>query len=225
MQKFKFSHMVALYEKGIYALTADDGYVLQNKKTGETVKSVKTKDYTQWETIEGNLLTPEQEAEANKKALATLGTIFEIAHDQNKLSEEDERLQALDAKLREQGYDPDSEENVPPIDTVTAGLREVGLGEFADAFDLAWADKEFVHIIDAMPELPADNEGEGEGEGVKPADEETPAEDVKPAEEEKPAEEYPKDAAEDVKPADEQPAETPAEEKPKTTKKKAAADK
>lgn len=49
MQKFKLSHMTALYEGGIYTLTADSGYALKNKATGETAQTVKTKDYTRYE--------------------------------------------------------------------------------------------------------------------------------------------------------------------------------
>lgn len=53
MQTFKFSHMTAEYEGGKYTLTADAGYVLQNTKTGEVTTKTVTKDYTQWQTIEG----------------------------------------------------------------------------------------------------------------------------------------------------------------------------
>ena len=149
-----------------------------------------------------------------------------MACDLNKLRDDDERLEALDKKLREDYPSCDFEETFPPVAAAVAALREVGLEPIADAFDKAWADEDFQPIIDAMPEL-IDNvdEGEGDGEGGedngegdKPADEtETPAEYEKPADEgEKPAEEA--EAPAEEQPADEQ----PAEEQPKTKKAKAA---
>ena len=150
----------------------------------------------------------------NKKAFGTLSTIMEMACDLNKLHDDDERLEDLDKKLREDYPSCDFEETFPPVAAAVAALREVGLEPIADAFDKDWAGEDFQPIIDAMPEL-TDNvdEGEGEGEGETPADEtEAPAEDEKPADEtEAPAEES-------EKPADEQ----PAEEQPKTKKAKAA---
>lgn len=62
MQTFKFNSLTAEYDKGQYTLTADKGYALKNKRTGETAQTVKTKDYTEWDTIEG-----EKPAEKPKK--------------------------------------------------------------------------------------------------------------------------------------------------------------
>jgi hypothetical protein len=151
-----------------------------------------------------------------------------MACDLNKLHDDDERLEALDKKLREDYPSCDFEETFPPIAAAVAALREVGLKPIADAFDKAWADEDFQPIIDAMPEL-TDNvdegEGEGEGEGDGEGETETPAEDGKPtddtetpAEDEKPADETEAPAEEPEKPADEQ----PAEDQPKTKKAKAA---
>lgn len=204
-------------------MKADAGYVLVSG--GKKCLEAETKDYTQWQAIPDPDFDPakdaEQEAEKNRKAAVTLSTIFKTAHDLNKLSDDDERMEAVDKKLREQFPDCDMETNVPPIEAVLAVLREEGLGEFADAFDKAWADEDFMPIIDAMPEIPADDvtdegEGEGEGEDEKPADETAaPAE----GEGKKPADESAAPAeGEGEKPADEQ----PAEEKPKTKKSKAA---
>ena len=50
-QTFKFDHMTVVYHgSGQYTLTADEGYVLQSGD--KQVREVKTKDYTQWNTIE-----------------------------------------------------------------------------------------------------------------------------------------------------------------------------
>ena len=195
-QKFKFDHHTAIYHGGgKYTLIADEGYLMQSGTT--QAKQVETNDYTQWTAIESSEDVAEKEAEKNRKALATLGTIFEMAHDQNKIGDCDERMEAVDKALSEQFPDCDMETTVPPIEAMLKILRDNGLGAFADAFDKAWADEDFTPIIDAMPELPADDvtdegEGEGEGEGEKPAnDTEAPAENEKPADQQ-PAEEQPK---------------------------------
>ncbi|MBR1447328.1 MAG: hypothetical protein IJ588_01095 [Prevotella sp.] len=60
MQTFKFNNLTAEYDKGIYTLTADKGYALKNKRTGETAQTVKTKDYTEWDTIEGEAERPKK---------------------------------------------------------------------------------------------------------------------------------------------------------------------
>lgn len=211
MQTFKFTHMTAIYDGGKYTLTADKGYSLRHRTTGETANTVTTKDYTLYETLEGEVLNPEQEAEKNRKAMATLSTIFKMAHDQNKLADDDERMEAVDAKLKEK-YPEAGEDNVPPIEDVLALLRENGLGDFADAFDLAWADKEFTQIIDAMPELPAD----------KPADETDDEADGDNQDGQSETAETPAEQPTDETPTDEQPvvAEALAEKPKKTSRKK-----
>ena len=223
-QIFKLTNRTAIYHgNGKYTVIADEGFALRGKN-GMLCKEITTTDYNQFEVVEDKDNKAAQEAAKvkeleilnNKKAFGTLSTIFEMACDLNKLRDDDERLEALDKKLREDYPSCDLEETFPPVAAAVAELREVGLEPIADAFDKAWADEDFQPIIDAMPEL-TDNvdegEGEGEGEGEKPADEtEAPAEDEKPADEtEAPAEEP-------EKPADEQ----PADEQPKTKKAKAA---
>lgn len=223
-QIFKLTNRTVIYHgSGKYTVIADEGFALRGKD-GKLYKEIASTDYKQFEVVEDKDNKAAQEAAKvkeleilnNKKAFGTLSTIFEMACDLNKLHDDDERLEALDKKLREDYPSCDFEETFPPVAAAVAALREVGLEPIADAFDKAWADEDFQPIIDAMPEL-TDNvdegEGEGEGEGEKTADEtETPAEDEKPADEtETPAEEP-------EKPADEQ----PAEEQPKTKKAKAA---
>ena len=217
-QIFKLTNRTAIYHgNGKYTVIADEGFALRGKN-GMLCKEITTTDYNQFEVVEDKDNKAAQEAAKvkeleilnNKKAFGTLSTIFEMACDLNKLRDDDERLEALDKKLREDYPSCDFEETFPPVAAAVAALREVGLEPIADAFDKAWADEDFQPIIDAMPEL-TDNVDEGEGE--TPADEtESPAEDEKPADEtEAPAEEP-------EKPADEQ----PAEEQPKTKKAKAA---
>ena len=217
-QIFKLTNRTAIYHgNGKYTVIADEGFALRGKN-GMLCKEITTTDYNQFEAVEDKDNKAAQEAAKvkeleilnNKKAFGTLSTIMEMACDLNKLHDDDERLEALDKKLREDYPSCDFEEIFPPIAAAVAALREVGLEPIADAFDKAWADEDFQPIIDAMPEL-TDNVDEGEGE--TPADEtESPAEDEKPADEtEAPAEEP-------EKPADEQ----PAEEQPKTKKAKAA---
>ena len=233
-QIFKLTNRTAIYHgNGKYTVIADEGFALRGKN-GMLCKEITTTDYNQFEVVEDKDNKAAQEAAKvkeleilnNKKAFGTLSTIMEMACDLNKLHDDDERLEALDKKLREDYPSCDFEEIFPPVAAAIAALREVGLEPIADAFDKAWADEDFQPIIDAMPEL-TDNvdegEGEGEGEGETPADEtEAPAEDEKPADEtEAPAEEPEKPA--DDQPAEEQPAEEqPAEEQPKTKKSKAA---
>lgn len=157
-QVFKFDHKTVIYHgNGQYTVTADHGFILREQGTGNLSLTAYTRDYSRFEAIadEGQLNTPSNEE--NQKAMQTLFTIIEMACCQNKFSEDDERAEAFEAKMREKF--PDAEDdNVPPISEVLSILREVGMGEFADAFELAWADKEFTHIIDAMPELPANEE-------------------------------------------------------------------
>ena len=220
-QIFKLTNRTAIYHgNGKYTVIADDGFALRGKN-GMMCKEITTTDYNQFEVVEDKDNKAAQEAAKvkeleilnNKKAFGTLSTIFEMACDLNKLHDDDERLEALDKKLREDYPSCDFEETFPPIAAATAALREVGLEPIADAFDKAWADEDFQPIIDAMPEL-TDNvdEGEGEGEGEKTTDETETT-----AEEEKPADETEAPAEESEKPADEQ----PAEEQPKAKKSKA----
>ena len=227
-QIFKLTNRTAIYHgNGKYTVIADEGFALRGKN-GMLCKEITTTDYNQFEVVEDKDNKAAQEAAKvkeleilnNKKAFGTLSTIMEMACDLNKLHDDDERLEALDKKLREDYPSCDFEETFPPVAAAVAALREVGLEPIADAFDKAWADEDFQPIIDAMPELTdnidegeGDGEGEGEGEGEKPADDtETPAEDEKPADEtEAPAEE-PETSAD----------EQPAEEQPKTKKAKAA---
>ena len=230
-QIFKLTNRTAIYHgNGKYTVIADEGFALRGKN-GMLCKEITTTDYNRFEVVEDKDNKAAQEAAKvkeleilnNKKAFGTLSTIFEMACDLNKLHDDDERLEALDKKLREDYPSCDFEETFPPVAAAVAALREVGLEPIAAAFDKAWADEDFQPIIDAMPELTdnvdegeGDGEGEGgedNGEGEKPADDtETSAEDEKPADEgEKPAEET-------EAPAEEQ----PAEEQPKTKKSKAA---
>lgn len=230
-QIFKLTNRTAIYHgNGKYTVIADEGFALRGKN-GMLCKEITTTDYNQFEVVEDKDNKAAQEAAKvkeleilnNKKAFGTLSTIMEMACDLNKLHDDDERLKALDKKLREDYPSCDFEEIFPPVAAAVAALREVGLEPIADAFDKAWADEDFQPIIDAMPELTdnvdeGEDDGEGEcgednGEGEKPADDtETSAEDEKPADEgEKPAEET-------EAPAEEQ----PAEEQPKTKKAKAA---
>ena len=217
-QIFKLTNRTAIYHgNGKYTVIADEGFALRGKN-GMLCKEITTTDYNQFEVVEDKDNKAAQEAAKvkeleilnNKKAFGTLSTIFEMACDLNKLRDDDERLEALDKKLREDYPSCDFEETFPPVAAAVAALREVGLEPIADAFDKAWADEDFQPIIDAMPEL-TDNVDEGEGE--------TPADETKvPAEDEKPADETEVPAEEPEKPADEQ----PAEEQPKTKKAKAA---
>ena len=230
-QIFKLTNRTAIYHgNGKYTVIADEGFALRGKN-GMLCKEITTTDYNQFEVVEDKDNKAAQEAAKvkeleilnNKKAFGTLSTIFEMACDLNKLRDDDERLEALDKKLREDYPSCDFEETFPPVAAAVAALREVGLEPIADAFDKAWADEDFQPIIDAMPEL-TDNVDEREGE--TPSDEnEVPSEDDKPADEteapaedEKPADETEAPAENQEKPADEQ----PAEEQPKTKKSKAA---
>ena len=217
-QKFKFDHHTAIYHgAGKYTLIADEGYLMQSGST--QAKQVETKDYTQWKAVEAAeddaKKVAELEAEKNRKASATLGTIFEMAHDMGKIADGDERMDALEKKVMEKYPECDNEEVCPPIAGVIEIVREVGLEPIADAFDKAWNDEKFTDILEAMPdateaETPELTEtADGKGEKI-----ETEA----PAEEEKPADETEAPAEEPEKPADEQ----PAEEQPKTKKSKAA---
>ena len=199
-QKFKFDHHTAIYHGcGKYTLIADEGYLMQSGTT--QAKQVVTKDYTQWKAIEAPEDAAEKEAEKNRKASETLGTIFEMAHDMGKIADGDERMDTLDKKMMEKypGYDNNEEE--PPIDEVIEIVREVGLEPIADAFNKAWAGEDPTPIIEAMPDDPEAEAPEltetagGEGENTEtdaPAEEEAPAEDKTrteaPAEEEAPAE-------------------------------------
>ena len=210
-QKFKFDHHTAIYHGGgKYTLIADEGYLMQSGTT--QAKQVVTKDYTQWKAIEAPEDAAEKEAEKNRKASETLGTIFEMAHDMGKIADGDERMDTLDKKMMEKypGYDNNEEE--PPIEEVIKIVREVGLEPIADAFDKAWAGEDPTPVIEAMPDAPEAEAPEltetagGEGENTET---EAPAEEK--TETEAPAEEP-------EKPADEQ----PAEEQPKTKKAKAA---
>lgn len=217
-QKFKFNHHTAIYHGGgKYTLIADEGYLMQSGTT--QAKQVVTKDYTQWTAIEANeddaKKVEELEAEKNRKAAATLSTIFEMAHDMGKIADGDERMEALEKKVMEKYPECDNEEKYPPIAGVIEIVREVGLEPIADAFDKAWNDEEFTDILEAMPDAPEAEAPEltdsADGEGEK-TDTEAPAEDEKPDEEtEAPAEEP-------EKPADEQ----AADEQPKTKKSKGA---
>ena len=217
-QIFKLTNRTAIYHgNGKYTVIADEGFALRGKN-GMLCKEITTTDYNQFEVVEDKDNKAAQEAAKvkeleilnNKKAFGTLSTIFEMACDLNKLRDDDERLEALDKKLREDYPSCDFEETFPPVAAAVAALREVGLEPIADAFDKAWADEDFQPIIDAMPEL-TDNVDEGEGE--------TPADETEvPSEDEKPADETEAPAEEPEKPADEQ----PAEDQPKTKKAKAA---
>lgn len=217
-QIFKLTNRTAIYHgNGKYTVIADEGFALRGKN-GMLCKEITTTDYNQFEVVEDKDNKAAQEAAKvkeleilnNKKAFGTLSTIMEMACDLNKLRDDDERLEALDKKLREDYPSCDFEETFPPVAAAVAALREVGLEPIADAFDKAWADEDFQPIIDAMPEL-TDNVDEGEGE--------TPADETEvPSEDEKPADETEAPAEEPEKPADEQ----PAEEQPKTKKAKAA---
>ena len=213
-QTFKFDHHTAIYHgAGKYTLIADDGYLMQSGNT--QAEQVETKDYTKWTAIEASEDDAEKEAEKNRKASATLCTIFEMAHDMGKIADGDERMEALDKKVMEKYPECDNEEICPPIAGVIEIVREVGLEPIADAFDKAWNDEDFTDILEAMPDAPEAEAPEltetADGEGEK-TETEAPAEDEKPADEtEAPAEDQ-------EKPADEQ----PAEEQPKTKKSKAA---
>ena len=198
--KFKFAHHTAIYHGGgKYTLIADEGYLMQSETT--QAKQVETKDYTKWTTIEAPEDEVEKEAEKNRKASATLGTIFEMAHDMGKIADGDERMDALEKKVMEKYPECDNEEVCPPIAGVIEIVREVGLEPIVDAFDKAWAGEDPTPVIEAMPDAPdaeapnltetADGEGENT-ETEAPAEEEAPAEDKTktetPAEEETPAE-------------------------------------
>ncbi len=229
-QRFKFDHHTAIYHGGgKYTLIADEGYLMQSGTT--QAKQVVTKDYTKWTAIEANeddaKKVEELEAEKNRKAAATLGTIFEMAHDMGKIADGDERMEALEKKVMEKYPECDNEEKFPPIAGVIEIVREVGLEPIANAFDKAWFDEEFTDILEAMPDAPEAEAPEltetAEGEGEKTENETADGEGEKaeteaPAEDEKPADETEAPAEEPEKPSDEQ----PAEEQPKTKKSKAA---
>ena len=224
-QVFKFDHKTVIYNgNGQYTVTADHGFILREQGTGNLSLTAYTSDYSRYEVIadEGQLNTPSNEE--NQKAMQTLFTIIEMACCQNKFSEDDERAEAFEAKMREKF--PDAEDdNVPPISEVLSILREVGMGEFADAFELAWADKEFTHIIDAMPELPADEElieqeqepATEEIQEQEPATEEI--QEQEPANEEIQEQEPATEEIQEQEPANETRKEA-AEEQPKPTKTK-----
>ena len=227
-QTFKFDHHTAIYHGGgKYTLIADEGYLMQSGNT--QAEQVETKDYTKWTAIEASEDDAEKEAEKNRKASATLCTIFEMAHDMGKIADGDERMEALDKKVMEKYPECDNEEICPPIAGVIEIVREVGLEPIADAFDKAWNDEEFTDILEAMPDAPESEAPEltetADGEGEK-TETEAPTEDEKPADEtETPAEEPEKTADETKAPAEEpeKPAdEHPAEEQSKTKKSKAA---
>ena len=202
-QKFKFDHHTAIYHGGgKYTLIADEGYLMQSGTA--QAKQVEVKDYTQWKAVEAPEDAAEKEAEKNRKASETLGTIFEMAHDMGKIADGDERMEALEKKVTEKYPECDNEEKCPPIAGVIEIVREVGLEPIADAFDKAWNDEEFTDILEAMPDAPeakaleltetADGEGEktetadGEGEKTETADGEgEKTETEAPAEEEAPA--------------------------------------
>lgn len=189
-QTFKFDHHTAIYHgAGKYTLIADDGYLMQSGNT--QAEQVETKDYTKWTAIEASEDDAEKEAEKNRKASATLCTIFEMAHDMGKIADGDERMEALDKKVMEKYPECDNEEICPPIAGVIEIVREVGLEPIADAFDKAWNDEEFTDILEAMHDAPeaeapvvtetADGEGE-KTETEATAEEEAPAESpAKPA--------------------------------------------
>lgn len=199
-QTFKFDHHTAIYHgAGKYTLIADDGYLMQSGNT--QAEQVETKDYTKWTAIEASEDDAEKEAEKNRKASATLCTIFEMAHDMGKIADGDDRMEALDKKVMEKYPECDNEEICPPIAGVIEIVREVGLEPIADAFDKAWNGEEFTDILEAMPDAP---------EAEAPELTETAEDEGEKTETEAPAE------AE--KPADEQ----PADEQPKTKKSKAA---
>ena len=198
--KFKFAHHTAIYHGGgKYTLIADDGYLMQSGNT--QAEQVETKDYTKWTAIEASEDDAEKEAEKNRKASATLCTIFEMAHDMGKIADGDERMEAVEKKMTEQFPACEVEQNMPPIDAVLTIIREAGLEPIVDAFDKAWAGEDPTPVIEAMPDAPdaeapnltetADGEGENT-ETEAPAEEEAPAEDKTrteaPAEEEAPAE-------------------------------------
>ena len=194
-QKFKFDHHTAIYHGGgKYTLIADEGYLMQSGTT--QAKQVVTKDYTQWTTIEANeddaKKVAELEAEKNRKAAITLGTIFEMAHDMGKIADDDERMEALDKKVMEKYPECDNEEVSPPIAGVIEIVREVGLEPIADAFDKAWNDEEFTDILEAMPDAPETEAPEltetSDGEGEK-TETEAPAKEGEKTETEAPAEE------------------------------------
>ena len=208
-QKFKFVHHTAIYHGGgKYTLIADEGYLMQSGTT--QAKQVVTKDYTQWKAIEAPEDAAEKEAEKNRKASETLGTIFEMAHDMGKIADGDERMDALEKKVMEKypGYDNNEEE--PPIDEVIEIVREVGLEPIADAFNKAWAGEDPTPIIEAMPDAPEAEAPEltetAGGEGEKT---ETEAHAEEKTETEAPAEEKTETEASAEEKA---PAETPAEE-------------
>ena len=214
-QIFKLTNRTAIYHgNGKYTVIADEGFALRGKN-GMLCKEITTTDYNQFEVVEDKDNKAAQEAAKvkeleilnNKKAFGTLSTIFEMACDLNKLRDDDERLEALDKKLREDYPSCDFEETFPPVAAAVAALRKVGLEPIVDAFAKAWVGEDPTPVIEAMPDAPdaeAPNLTEtADGEGEKPAEEaEAPAEE---------------------QPADEQPAEEqPAEEQPKTKKSKAA---
>lgn len=203
-QKFKFDHHTAIYHGGgKYTLIADEGYLMQSGTT--QAKQVVTKDYTQWKAIEAPEDAAEKEAEKNRKASETLGTIFKMAHEMGKIADGDERMEAVEKKMTEQFPACEVEQNMPPIDAVLTIIREAGLEPIVDAFDKAWAGEDPTPVIEAMPDAPDAEAPEltetagGEGEKTEteaPAEEKTeteasaeekaPAE--TPAEEEAPAE-------------------------------------
>lgn len=67
MQTFKYNNLTSVYDKGVYTLTPDEGYLLRNKETGETFKKVVTKYYTYYETIEAPADAPKPKKTRTKK--------------------------------------------------------------------------------------------------------------------------------------------------------------
>ena len=50
---FKLTNMTVTYHgMGQYTLTPAEGYRLKNRKTGELLDGVQTKDYTQWKPVQ-----------------------------------------------------------------------------------------------------------------------------------------------------------------------------
>ena len=150
-QIFKLTNRTVIYHgSGKYTVIADKGFALRGKD-GKLYKEIANTDYKQFEVVEDKDNKAAQEAAKakeleilnNKKAFGTLSTIFEMACELNKLHDDDERLEAIDKKLREGYPSCDFEEIFPPIAAATAALREVGLEPIADAFDKAWADEDF----------------------------------------------------------------------------------
>ena len=122
-QIFKLTNRTAIYHgNGKYTVIADEGFALRGKN-GMLCKEITTTDYNQFEVVEDKDNKAAQEAAKvkeleilnNKKAFGTLSTIMEMACDLNKLRDDDERLEALDKKLREDYPSCDFEEIFPPV--------------------------------------------------------------------------------------------------------------